>query len=105
MRCGFAAPLPFVDQQFRWIGTANGVEIDTSWSQPSAFGFWLPGDIMSRVVEVVLLRSVPSFTPYPDAVNIAAFEEPVPYRFGETLGMLRHTAVTFVGNFGLPNES
>ena len=104
MRCGFTDTLPFADNIFRWFGTANGVELDTSWTQPAAFGFWLPGDIMSRVVEVVLLRSIPGFTQFPDTVNIAAFEEPAPYRFGKTLGMIRHTAVTFRGNFGLPND-
>ena len=103
MRCGFATPLPFTDNLFRWIGTANGVELDTSWSQPAAFGFWLPGNLMSRVVEVVLLRSI--FTgPDPDVVNLAAFGPAVPYQFGDTVGMLRHTAVTFEGNFSLPND-
>ena len=103
MRCGFATPLPFTDNLFRWIGTANGVELDTSWSQPASFGFWLPGDLMSRVVEIVLLRSI--FTgPEPDVVNLAAFGPAIEYQFGDTAGMLRHTAVTFQGNFSLPND-
>ena len=103
MRCGFAATLPFTDNLFRWIGTANGVELDSSWSQPAAFGFWLPNNLMSRVVEVVLLRSI--FTgPDPDTVNLAAFEPAIPYQFGDTAGMLRHTPITFQGNFSLPND-
>ena len=103
MRCGFATPLPFADNLFRWFGTANSVELDTSWSQPASFGFWLPGDLMERVVEVVLLRSIFS-GPDPDVVNIAAFGPTIAYQFADTPGMLRHTAVTFQGNFSLPND-
>ena len=103
MRCGFASPLPFTDNIFRWIGTANGVELDSSWSQPSAFGFWLPGDLMSRVVEVVLLRSIQT-SQSPDVVNLAAFGPAIDYQFGDTAGMLRHTPVTFDGNFSVPND-
>ena len=103
MRCGFAGTLPFTDDVFRWIGTANGVELDTSWSQPSAFGFWLPGDLMTRVVEVVLLRSI-QHSLSPDVVNLAAFGPAIEYQFGHSAGMLRHTAVTFDGNFSLPND-
>ena len=103
MRCGFASPLPFMDNIFRWIGTANGVELDSSWSQPSAFGFWLPGDLMSRVVAVVLLRSIQT-SGSPDVVNLAAFGPPIDYQFGDTAGMLRHTPVTFDGNFSVPND-
>ena len=72
MRCGFATTLPFTDNIFRWIGTANGVELDSSWNQPAAFGFWLPNDVMSRVIAVVLLRSIPAGSPGVD-VNLAAF--------------------------------
>ena len=104
MRLGFTSALPFTDNLFRWVGTANGVQIDTAHAQPAAFGFWLPGNIMSRVVAVVLLRSVPSFTPFPDAINLDAFEPAIRYEFGNTAGMLRHTPVTFRGNFGLPND-
>ena len=103
MRCGFATPLPFTDNVFRWIGTANAVELDTSWTQPAAFGFWLPGDVMSLVVEVVLLRSI-QHSVSPDTVNLAAFDPAIAYRFGDTFGMLRHTPVTFDGNFSLPND-
>ena len=103
MRCGFTSALPFTDNNFRWIGTANGVELDTSWSQPAAFGFWLPNDVMNLVVEVVLLRSLQTGGS-PDTVNLAAFEAPMAYQFGDTAGMLRHTAVTFDGNFSLPND-
>ena len=103
MRCGFSSTLPFTDKIFRWIGTANGVELDTSWSQPSAFGFWLPGALMSRVVEVVLLRSI-QVSLSPDVVNLAAFEPAIPYQFGDTAGMLRHTPTSFDGNFSLPND-
>ena len=103
MRLGFARALPFMDDGFRWIGTANGVEIDTAHSQPAAFGFWLPGNVMDRVVEVVLLRLV-QFSLSPDVVNLAAFGPAIEYQFGDTAGMLRHTAVTFDGNFSLPND-
>ena len=103
MRCGFTNVLPFTDDIFRWIGTANGVELDTSWTQPSAFGFWLPNDLMSRIVEVVLLRSI-QVSLSPDVVNIAAFGPAIAYQFGDTVGMLRHTVVTFNGNFSLPND-
>ena len=103
MRCGFASPLPFTDNVFRWIGTANAVELDSSWTQPAAFGFWLPGDLMSRVVEVVLLRSIQT-SGSPDVVNLAAFGPAIDYQFGHTAGMLRHTAVTFDGNFSVPND-
>ena len=103
MRCGFTPALPFADNNFRWIGTANGVELDTSWSQPAAFGFWLPNNLMDRVVEVVLLRSI--FTgPDPDVVNLAAFGPAIAYQFGDTAGMIRHTAESFEGNFSLPND-
>ena len=103
MRGGFTSALPFTDNNFRWIGTANGVELDTSWSQPASFGFWLPNDLMSRVVEVVLLRSI-QFSQSPDVVNLAAFEPAIEYQFGDTAGMLRHTPVTFDGNFSVPND-
>ena len=103
MRAGFSVTLPFADTAFRWIGTANGIELDSSWAQPSSFALWLPGDLMSRVVEVVLLRSL--FTgPDPDTVNLAAFGPAVEYQYGDTVGQLRYTAVTFQGAFSLPND-
>ena len=103
MRCGFSNSTTFTDNLFRWLGTANGVELDTSWPQPAAFGFWLPGTVMERVVEVVLLRSI--FTgPDPDVVNLAAFGPAIAYQFGDTAGMLRHTPTAFEGNFSLPND-
>ena len=103
MRCGFDTTLPFSDNNFRWIGTANGCELDSSWNQPASFGFWLPNDLMSRVVAVVLLRSV-FVNPPQVEVNLAAFEPAIPYQFGDTAGMLRHTPVTFNGNFSVPND-
>ena len=36
MRCFFTIALPPEDMDFRWLGTINGVEIDTMWSQPAA---------------------------------------------------------------------
>ena len=58
MRAAFTPALPFQDSNFRWLGTVNGVELDSTWNQPAAFGFWLPGALMDRVIEVVLLRSI-----------------------------------------------
>ena len=103
MRAAFSPTLPFADNNFRWIGTVNSIELDSSWSQPASFGIWLPGDLWSLVVEIVLLRSIQTGQ-HPDVVNIAAFEPAIPYRFGNTDGLLRHTAVTFQGNFSLPND-
>ena len=103
MRCGFTTALPFADNNFRWIGTANGVELDTTWSQPSAFAFWLPNNLMERVIAVVLLRSI-FVNPPQVEVNLDAFEPAIEYQFGDTAGMLRHTAVTFDGNFSVPND-
>ena len=103
MRCGFASTLPFTDNNFRWIGTANGVELDSSWNQPSSFAFWLPNNLMERVIAVVLLRSI-FVNPPQVEVNLAAFEPAIEYQFGDTAGMLRHTAVTFQGNFSVPND-
>ena len=37
-------------------------------------------------------------------VNLAAFGPAIDYQFGDTAGMLRHTAVTFDGNFSVPND-
>ena len=103
MRCAFDTTLPFSDNNFRWIGTANGVELDTSWNQPASFAFWLPNNLMEMVIAVVLLRS--TFVNPPQVeVNLAAFEPAIPYQFGDTAGMLRHTAVTFQGNFSVPND-
>ena len=103
MRCGFASTLPYMDNFFRWLGTANSVQIDTSWAQPASFGFWLPNDLMSRVIEVVLLRSI-FFNPPQVEVNLAAFGAPVAYQFGDTAGMIRFIPVTFNGNFSQPND-
>ena len=103
MRAAFTSALPFADNNFRWIGTANGVELDTSWNQPASFAFWLPNDLMSRVIAVVLLRSI-FVNPPQVEVNLAAFGPAIEYQFGDTAGMLRHTAVTFQGNFSVPND-
>ena len=104
MRCGFASPLPFTDNIFRWIGTANAVELDSSWSQPSAFGFWLPGDLMSAGCRGRAVALYSNIAESPDVVNLAAFGPAIEYQFGHTAGMLRHTAVTFNGNFSVPND-
>ena len=103
MRCGFANVLPHRDSQFRWIGTVNGVEIDSGWTQPASFAFWIPGDLIRRVVAVILLRSVdPSLRGVP--VHIGEFGPAEPYTFGATAGMIRYTPTTFVGRFAQPND-
>ena len=103
MRCGFASTLPHPQSQFRWLGTVNGVALDTSWTQPASFAFWIPGLLMDRVVAVALLRSVPAGT-QGDPVTIAEFRDPVPYIFGRTPGLIRYTGISFVGRFGIPND-
>ena len=103
MRCGFTDALPHGQSQFRWIGTANGVELDTAWPQPASFAFWLPGDLMARVVQVVLLRSIP-FGQQGDRVDISDFEPAEAFMFGNTVGQIRFTPVTFTGAFAVPND-
>ena len=103
MRCGFTDTLPHGQSQFRWIGTANGVELDTAWSQPASFAFWLPGDLMARVVQVVLLRSIPGGT-QGDRVDISAFGPAEAFMFGNSVGQIRATPVTFTGRFAVPND-
>ena len=103
MRCGFAQSLPHTDTGFRWFGTANGVELDSTWSQPASFAFWIPGNVMSRVVAVALLRSTqPLFLGVP--VTLGEFGPAEPYMYGNTAGMIRYTATTFVGQFSVPND-
>ena len=103
MRCGFSPTLPFADNNFRWIGTANGVELDSAWTQPAAFAFWLPNDLMERVIAVVLLRSI-FVNPPQVVVDLAAFGPAEAYTFGQTVGQIRFTPVTFDGNFSVPND-
>ena len=103
MRCGFTDTLPHGQSQFRWIGTANGVELDTTWTQPASFAFWLPGDLMARVVQVVLLRTIPGGT-QGNPVDISDFEPAEAFMFGNTVGQIRFTPVSFVGQFAPPND-
>ena len=103
MRCGFADALPHTDSQFRWVGTVNGVELDTTWDQPSSFAFWIPGNLMARVTAVQLLRSIPPGT-LGAHVELSAFGPAEPYTFGNTAGMIRYTPVTFTGQFAPPND-
>ena len=103
MRCGFSRAVPHGQSTWRWHGTVNGVELDTTWPQPSSFAFWIPGDVMQRVVAVVLLRSVQPGTPG-DPVTLDAFGPAEAYLFGNTLGMARSTPITFVGQFSVPND-
>ena len=58
MRFAFSDALPFTDDDFRWLGTINSVEIDAQWSQPAAFGFWIGGPL-SLVVGFVQLIAAP----------------------------------------------
>ena len=103
MRCGFSDVIPHRQSTWRWAGTANGVELDSSYTQPASFAFWLPGDVMLHVVAVELLRSIPSLSPG-DPVTLAAFGPPEPYQFGNSPGMARSTPVTFIGQFSWPND-
>ena len=103
MRCGFSDVLPHPQSMWRWVGTVNGVELDTAWTQPASFAFWIPGDLMQRVVAVALLRSIPGGT-QGDRVTLSSFGPAEAYMFGNTLGMLRATPVTFTGQFSPPND-
>ena len=96
MRFAFTHNLPFTDDDFRWLGTVNSVEIDSTWQQPSAFGFWIAGPLTSVVAFVQL--QVP-----PGTVTLTDFGPPTPFRFGDTAGFLRATPLTFVGDFNQPN--
>ena len=98
MRFGFASALPFVDHNFRWLGTVNGTVLDSTWTQPAAFAFWIPGNVMDRVIAFVPIEFGTGVT-----VSLDVFGPAAPYRFGDTLGMLRHTPLTFVGEFSQPN--
>ena len=103
MRAAFTDTLPFRDTGFRWIGTANGVELDTGWVQPAAFGLWLPNTVWSRVVAVVLLRSITAGT-QGEHVSLRDFGPAETYQFGDTVGQIRYTPLTFVGAFSWPND-
>ena len=103
MRCGFSDSIPHGQSTWRWVGTVNSVELDTSWNQPASFAFWIPGDLMLRVVAIALLRSVSPGTPG-DPVTLDAFSAPEPYMFGNTVGLARSTPVTFEGQFAWPND-
>ena len=103
MRCGFSDVIPHRQSTWRWAGTVNSVELDSTFPQPSSFAFWLPGDVMLYVIAVELLRSVSPGTPG-DPVTLAAFGLPEQYTFGATDGMIRYTPVTFTGQFSWPND-
>ena len=103
MRCSFSDILPHSQSTWRWVGTANGVELDSSWTQPASFAIWLPSDVMSRIVAIVLLRSISAGTPGVD-VTLAEFGPAEPYQFGDTAGMIRYTPVSFIGRFAVPND-
>ena len=98
MRMGFSDALPFDDTDFRWLGTANGAILDTTWNQPAAFGFWLPGNLMDLVVAFVAIESPGGVT-----VSLADFLPSVAHQFGSTFGKMRTTALTFTGQFSQPN--
>ena len=103
MRAGFSSVIPHGQSTWRWFGTLNSVELDTSWTQPASFGVWLPGRLMEMVVAVVLLRSISPGTPG-DVVTIASFAPAEAYMFGNSPGMARFTPTTFIGQFALPND-
>ena len=103
MRAGFSLVIPHGQSTWRWVGTLNSIELDSSWTQPASFALWAPGDVMSRVVAVVLLRSISPGTPG-DPVNLEAFGEPEEYVFGNTRGMAISTPISFRGQFSVPND-
>ena len=103
MRAGFSRVIPHGQSTWRWAGTLNGVALNTVWTQPASFALWAPGDLMSRVVAVVLLRTIFAGTPG-DPVNLEAFGEPQEYMFGNTNGLAISTPVSFVGQFSWPND-
>ena len=98
MRMGFSDSLPFDDTDFRWLGTANGAVLDTTWTQPAAFGFWLPGNVMDLVVAFVAIESPGGVT-----ISISDFLPSVAHQYGSTFGKIRTTALTFTGQFNQPN--
>ena len=56
MRFAWTDTLPYRDSFFRWQGTVNGVELDTTWAMPASFAFWVPGHLMDRVVGFVAIE-------------------------------------------------
>ena len=98
MRFAWTDTLPYRDSFFRWAGTVNGVELSTTWGMPASFAFWIPGNLMDRVVGFVAIEFPTGVT-----VNLGDFGPAEPYRFGDTLGMIRFTPVSFSGSFVIPN--
>ena len=74
----------------------DSVEIDSQWTQPAAFGFWIAGPLS------VVLAFVQLVLP-PGRVTLADFGPAQPYMFGNTAGYLRATPLTFTGDFAQPN--
>ena len=98
MRFAWTDTLPYRDSFFRWQGTVNGVELDTTWAMPASFAFWVPGHLMDRVVGFVAIEFPTGVT-----VSLGDFGPAEPYRFGDTLGLIRYTPLSFVGSFVIPN--
>ena len=96
MRFAFTHGLPFTDDDFRWFGTVNSVEIDSKWSQPAAFGFWIAGPLSTVIAFAQLILA-------PGSGHLSDFGPPEPYRFGNTDGYLRATPLTFTVDFHQPN--
>ena len=96
MRFAFTHQLPFTDDDFRWFGTVNSVEIDSQWSQPAAFGFWIAGQLTEVVAFVQLILA-------PGSVDLGDFGPAELYRIGNTDGYLRATSLTFMSDFHQPN--
>ena len=103
MRAGFSDTIPHGQSTWRWSGTLNSVALNTTWTQPNSFALWAPGDVLTRVVGIVLLRTVFAGTPG-DPVNLEAFGEPQPYTFGNTAGYAISTPTDFTGQFSWPND-
>ena len=104
MRFAFtsAADGAFTDSGFRWLGTVNGVEMNSAPALDSAFGFWIPGSVSRRVTAFEAVE----FT-MPPGVNLPRLSDfvhgPDPYTFGGTLGLLRYTDRPHGLSFATPN--
>ena len=98
MRFAWTDTLPIQQSNFRWAGRVNGVELDTTFAQPSSFAFWIEGHVMDRVVGFIPVEFAQGVD-----VSLSDFGPAEPFRFGDTLGMIRYTPVSFSGSFVIPN--
>ena len=99
MRLFFSAALPPDQSGFRWRGDIDGVEMNTGFSQPAAFGFWIPGHLAERVTAFEAFEF-----PSGSQIRLSDFGPAQGFTFGNTAGMFRATAPDFTGVLGLPNS-